>query len=53
MKKFTAKTSYASFVLMVHEIPIYSKQGEIKKGFLKKTQEKKIRLENRVMEKLM
>jgi len=25
MKKFTAKTSYASFVLMVHEIPIYSK----------------------------
>lgn len=41
MKTFTAKTSYASFVLILHEILIYLEWEEIKKGFLKEAWEKK------------
>lgn len=55
MKTFTAKTSYASFVLIPHEILLYSEWEETKKkGLLKDSWGKKRFIsENTVVEKLM
>lgn len=53
-KTFTVKTSYASFVLILHEILIYSEWEEIKKRSLKRDfREKEFLSGNRVMWKLM
>lgn len=51
-KTSTAETSHASFVLILHEILIYSEWEQMKKGFLKRDLGKKFLSESRVVGKL-